>query len=163
MKDNSHKTAITRKELSRPIRDFREHVKGRVLDFGCGKGSDADILGADKYDPHFFPEKPKGLYDTVLCTYVLNTTFFPKDVLKRVCEYVKPGGTIIVSTRSITEVNKAAKKGNWAEYRGGYLTGKKTFQRGLSVASLIDMFSEEFTVRHTEQSPYTLIIAERLV
>ena len=70
MKNKSHLTAIKRTKLSVPIRGL--DLKGkRVLDYGCGRGSDADLLGADKYDPYYFPERPTGKYDVILCTYVL--------------------------------------------------------------------------------------------
>jgi hypothetical protein len=78
---NSHKTAMTRSKLSSPAKLFKNYCVGSVLDFGCGKGSDAKILKIDKYDPHYFPEKPTRLYDNVLVIYVLNTLEFPSDAL----------------------------------------------------------------------------------
>jgi SAM-dependent methyltransferase len=50
-------------------------VKGRVLDYGCGRGFDADALEADRYDPHYQPTMPQGEFDTILCTYVLNVVY----------------------------------------------------------------------------------------
>ena len=75
MENLSHLTAMTRSTLSRPakILKMRNLIKGRVLDFGCGKGGDAKILGIEKYDPYYAPDFPEGKFDTVLCTYVLNT------------------------------------------------------------------------------------------
>jgi hypothetical protein len=73
---NPHKTAITRKKVSLPI---RKHLMGQLadpckrrLDYGCGKGYDADRLGMFKYDPHFFPDTPAGEFDYIYCGYVLN-------------------------------------------------------------------------------------------
>jgi hypothetical protein len=43
-----------------------------MLDYGCGYGTDADIIKMDKYDPNFYPGYPTGLYDTITCFYVLN-------------------------------------------------------------------------------------------
>ncbi|MCE2806740.1 MAG: hypothetical protein LW700_16285 [Gemmataceae bacterium] len=37
-------------------------VLGRVLDFGCGLGFDADQLGWDGYDPYYRPRELTGLY-----------------------------------------------------------------------------------------------------
>jgi SAM-dependent methyltransferase len=48
-------------------------VRGRVLDYGCGHGFDADRFGWDGYDPFYRPAAPTGQYDTILCTLVLNT------------------------------------------------------------------------------------------
>jgi hypothetical protein len=47
-------------------------VKGRTLDFGCGFGYDAEHFGWDSYDPYYFPEEPKGEYETIVCINVLN-------------------------------------------------------------------------------------------
>jgi len=70
-----HKTAIARTRLSAPARLLSEAglLVGNVLDFGCGHGTDAEILDICKYDPHFFPaEPPWHRWDTVMCNYVLN-------------------------------------------------------------------------------------------
>jgi len=73
---NRHKTAITRSKPSKPMA-ILERLGQFVnycdkLDYGCGKGYDADHFGMVKYDPHFFPDKPKQLFDTITCNYVLN-------------------------------------------------------------------------------------------
>lgn len=52
---------------------YHSYLNGEILDYGCGYGKDADILGCDAYDPHFFPDPPIGhKYDTIICNYVLN-------------------------------------------------------------------------------------------
>lgn len=44
-----------------------------MLDYGCGRGFDADWFGMDKYDPYYFPELDRSKkYNRVFCTYVLN-------------------------------------------------------------------------------------------
>lgn len=43
---------------------------GTILDYGCGYGTDADILIADKYDPYFYPNIPPIKYDIILCLHV---------------------------------------------------------------------------------------------
>jgi 2-polyprenyl-3-methyl-5-hydroxy-6-metoxy-1,4-benzoquinol methylase len=53
--------------------DFLSDPTKRVLDYGCGRGYDADRLGMFKYDPHFFDDKPAGTFHHVYCGYVLNT------------------------------------------------------------------------------------------
>ena len=76
---NSHKTAISRKTGSRPLRDMikRGHIKGRVIDYGCGKGADIEYMknhgiNVCGYDPWFFKDECKGLFDVVFCNYVIN-------------------------------------------------------------------------------------------
>lgn len=72
--NKSHLTAISRKKPSTPVKWLYDngYIKGDVLDFGCGRGFDADYYGFDKYDPYYFPELPRKIYDTVICCYVLN-------------------------------------------------------------------------------------------
>ena len=79
---NSYRTAISRRSLSAPTKWLLDHdlIKGKVLDFGCGRGGDADRLRFDhgfecgQYDPHYSPFYPlDGQYDTIICNYVLNT------------------------------------------------------------------------------------------
>lgn len=74
MKD-SHRTAIKRSSLSAPLRFLveQDELNGLILDYGCGRGFDADALNADRYDPAFHPHMPCGLFDTIICNYVLNT------------------------------------------------------------------------------------------
>ena len=69
-----HRTAIERKKVSAPMKFLEDegHLEGRVLDYGCGRGFDAGALGLESYDPYFFPEVPKGKFDTITCNYVLN-------------------------------------------------------------------------------------------
>jgi hypothetical protein len=72
--DKTAKTAIVRKKLSVPFKWLLDngYIKGRTLDYGCGRGFDADFLGIDKYDPNYFPQLPRGKYRTIYCGYVLN-------------------------------------------------------------------------------------------
>lgn len=78
---NTEKTAITRRAPSAPARQLNKMglLKGKMLDYGCGKGFDAEFYGMDKYDCYFEPEKPDEAYDTIIAVYVLNT-IFPEEV-----------------------------------------------------------------------------------
>ena len=73
MKDKSHKTAMRRKNPSVPAKFLRTKLRGRVLDYGCGHGIDADFFKCEKFDPYWAAEVPKGKFDTITCTYVINT------------------------------------------------------------------------------------------
>ncbi len=66
--------AVGREALSTTARILRESglIRGRVLDYGCGLGDDARLQGWDAYDPHYRPEKPTGLYDTIVVNHVAN-------------------------------------------------------------------------------------------
>jgi len=68
--NKSYLTAIKRKKLSAPMAWLKQKglLKKGFLDYGCGRGSDADLIAdpscmVSKYDPHYFPVKPKGKFD----------------------------------------------------------------------------------------------------
>jgi hypothetical protein len=69
-----YKTAMNRKALSAPMvfLQEKEYLTGDCLDYGCGKGYDAKVLGIDSFDPFYKPEKPGKLYNTITCNYVFN-------------------------------------------------------------------------------------------
>ena len=96
--------ALHRKHLSSPAKKVSGMglISGRILDYGCGNGKDAELLKADMYDPNYFPKFPKGKYDTILCTYVLNILKSPKErkeVISKIQKLLKPGGKAYVSVR----------------------------------------------------------------
>jgi hypothetical protein len=67
-------TAVRRSKPSRAASILVDQglARGRVLDFGCGFGFDADLFGWEAYDPFYRPSPPKGPYDTIVCNLVLN-------------------------------------------------------------------------------------------
>ena len=115
----SHKTAITRKKLSVPMRKLQEQglldPRLTILDYGCGKGSDARLLLEQNfyvsgYDPYFYPDNRvlmDDFYDVVTCNYVLNVIKLDKDIdelmrnIKRVL--MKNGVAYITVRRDIKE------------------------------------------------------------
>jgi hypothetical protein len=89
--------------MSAPARFLLEsgRLSGRILDFGCGRGKDAELLKCEKYDPHFFPKFPRGKFDTVLVTYVLNV-LGPDgrhQVYADVCSLLNENGTAFFAVR----------------------------------------------------------------
>ena len=66
--------AIRRETVSKTARFLDEHqlLRGRVLDYGCGFGFDADHFGWEAYDPHYQQKLPEGTFDTVVCNHVAN-------------------------------------------------------------------------------------------
>ena len=64
-------------ERTRPSKAAQKIVElglasGRVLDFGCGFGYDAQHYGWEAYDPFYGPALPEGTFDTIVCISVVN-------------------------------------------------------------------------------------------
>lgn len=123
MDNKSYLTAISRQKLALPIRkhllNSLTNPCSRTLDYGCGRGQDADKLGMVKYDPHFFPEVPTGPFDTVYCGYVLNVML--KHQAQRVVRNIQD---LMRDKRSIAYIVVRRDL-----LKGGAVTGKGTYQR----------------------------------
>jgi hypothetical protein len=76
-------------------------LKGRILDYGCGRGYDAKHFCMDSYDPYWYPIGPFGLYDTITCLYVLNV--LPEEeahhVIMKAHALLKENGSVYFSVR----------------------------------------------------------------
>jgi len=110
--DNSYRTAIVRKKPSLPLRvlmgQWRIKSGDRILDFGCGRGTDYLWLqskgyDARGYDPHW--QSYRGpldfKYDKVLCTYVLNVVE-PKErpeIIKQLKNLTNDHGKVYITVR----------------------------------------------------------------
>lgn len=50
----------------------QDRVRGRVLDYGCGYGFDADHFNWIGFDPYYRNETLAGFFDTIICNHVAN-------------------------------------------------------------------------------------------
>ena len=93
--------APERKDLSKTARVLTEGglVRGRVLDYGCGLGFDADRLGWEAYDPYYRTARPTGHYDTIIVNHVANvlTRDSRAELFRAVNALLAPGGVTYVS------------------------------------------------------------------
>ena len=104
----SHLTAKEREYLSFPAKLLLNQnlLVGDVLDFGCGLGSDVELLRSrginiEGYDKYYFPEYPKKKFDTIICFYVLNV-LLPEEqatVLMELSQLIKPSGRVYLAVR----------------------------------------------------------------
>jgi diadenosine tetraphosphate (Ap4A) HIT family hydrolase len=124
----SHLTAKEREKMSFPMNWLfkRNRINGRTLDYGCGFGTDAELLGQNgvdisKYDKYYFKELPDGTFDTITCIYVLNVIhpIEQTDVLLEVSRLLKPGGKAYFAVRR--DIKKEG-------FRMHYIHKKPTYQ-----------------------------------
>ena len=111
---NSHLTVKERTKPSLPTKVLLERnlIVGRVLDFGCGLGTDLEFLknkniDVTGFDPYYKPEVPTGKFDTIICNYVLNV-LLPEEqshVLMAISELLKKGGKAYFAVRRDIERN----------------------------------------------------------
>lgn len=124
--NSPHLTAIQRKELSAPLLFLHQNnlLKGAILDYGAGRGTDAEFLTGkyhyaevDQYDPFYYPCWPKRKYDTILCTYVLNviTSSEADKVLSSIISLMTDHATAYITVRC------RLTKFGFRPYRGGFV------------------------------------------
>lgn len=124
---------------------------GSILDYGCGRGTDVTHyrqrgLHADGYDPYppfGWADKPTAAdrYDLVTLVFVLNVLPDPWErvrVFKQAATYLRPGGHMLVVTRSPREIQTRAADAGWVRHNDGYWSSERqrTFQRGISEAEI---------------------------
>lgn len=137
-----HRTAISRTDLSKPIREalaIGVLAEGHtVFDYGCGLGNDAAHLRAMGYtvaawDPAYFPKEPKLPAEFVNLGYVLNVIEDPAervDVLLDAWAFTER--VLVVST--LIEGNELYN--SVREHSDGILTKRNTFQKYFSPAEI---------------------------
>ncbi len=129
----SHLTAKERTKMSFPMSLLKNKgkLKGKVLDYGCGFGTDADLLNnkgfeIDKFDKYYFNNLPIEQYDTITCIYVLNVVepIIQTDILLEISKLLKPGG------KAYFAVRRDIKKDG---FRMHYVHKKPTFQTNVKL------------------------------
>lgn len=114
-----HLTAIKRNKISAPMKYLMNYFKNgdRILDYGCGRGDDADRLNMEKYDPFYFPEMPTGEFDKIVCNYVLNVIEDESErcsVIRSIRGLLRKDGVAYVSVRNDRDkLNGTTKRGTW--------------------------------------------------
>lgn len=105
--------AIRRETISQTahILNGRGLLQGRVLDYGCGFGFDADHFGWETFDPHYCQTIPKGLFDTIICNHVANilTRSSRHQLFQKIRDLLTLQGKAFISvSRKIPRIGKMA-------------------------------------------------------
>jgi diadenosine tetraphosphate (Ap4A) HIT family hydrolase len=155
----SHLTAKERDTISFPARHLLKNnlLKGKVLDFGCGLGSDVNSLkekGVDVvgYDKFYFPQLPNEKFDTIICLYVLNVLEKEEqtEVLLKVSQLLKPGGTTYFAVRRDIK---------FEGFRTHKIYQKQTYQCNVVLpykSLLLNDYCEIYEYKHINQSELNL-------
>ncbi|QHC30713.1 methyltransferase domain-containing protein [Streptomyces sp. HF10] len=150
-----HKTAMNRRSPSPASRAVTAQLTGpldvkSVLDHGCGYGADVthyrsqglDTEGFDPHDGFGWPRPRRTGFDLVTSMFVLNVLPDPWQriqALEDAASFARPGGHVVVVTRSPEEIIKAAADGGWTPHHDGFWSSrsKGTFQRGIAPGEII--------------------------
>jgi 2-polyprenyl-3-methyl-5-hydroxy-6-metoxy-1,4-benzoquinol methylase len=121
--NKSHLTALTRKKMSQPMaflvdNDFFKARRNEILDYGCGKGFDANVMQFEKYDPFYFPQDLTGkAFKIITCNFVLNVIEDEDErafVLLRIQHFLEEGGVAYITVRGDKKkLNGTTSKGTW--------------------------------------------------
>lgn len=130
-----HKTAMTRYELSKPVKTLLEYgmlgQEATFFDYGCGQGSDVRGLralgyAANGWDPVHRPDELKREADIVNLGYVLNVIEDPVERLETLVDAFRHAKRLLVVAGLINETVDTAKARRYAD---GVLTRANTFQK----------------------------------
>jgi DNA phosphorothioation-associated putative methyltransferase len=130
-----HKTAIVRRDLSRPVKlAFDAGLFERAatfFDYGCGYGTDVKIVAArgfvsNGWDPYYFSNNSIQPADIVNIGYVINVIEFETERSNALIEaWSLAQRVLLVAARvDVREVGKG-----YIAWNDGYITSKNTFQK----------------------------------
>jgi DNA phosphorothioation-associated putative methyltransferase len=129
-----HRAAITRIDLSRPVRLAIESgiitTETTIFDYGCGIGGDVKRLKSSGYncegwDPYYFPDIEIRSADIVNLSYIINVIEDPEERDRALIQSWALTGRVLIVAAQIL-VNDL---GGMLAYGDGILTKRNTFQK----------------------------------
>jgi DNA phosphorothioation-associated putative methyltransferase len=130
-----HKTALVRREISKPVKTLLEVGQLRrgesFFDYGCGHGGDVEAIGklghtASGWDPVHAPASPKQQADVVNLGFVLNVIEDPAERVDALLDaWQHTRRALLVSTL----ISGQEAYGDVLAYGDGVLTRRDTFQK----------------------------------
>ena len=141
-KIHRHKTALVRREISKPVKTLLELGQLRrgesFFDYGCGYGGDVEAIGklgheANGWDPVHAPDSPKKSADVVNLGFVLNVIEDPAERVDAVLDAwnhtqrVLLVSTLIAGQESYDDI---------LTFGDGVITKRDTFQKYFEPADI---------------------------
>ena len=146
-----HRAAITRVELSRPVRLAIESgimtIDTTIFDYGCGIGGDVKRLKSVGYtcegwDPYYFPDVARQPADIVNLSYIINVIEDTQERDRALIQAWELTGQVLIVAAQIL-VNDL--RGVLA-YGDGILTKRNTFQKYYQQGELKEYIDRVLTV-----------------
>ncbi|WP_310423227.1 DNA phosphorothioation-associated putative methyltransferase [Chamaesiphon sp. VAR_48_metabat_135_sub] len=146
-----HRAAMTRIELSRPVRLAIESgiitTETTIFDYGCGIGGDVQRLKSSGYncegwDPYYFPDVEIRSADIVNLSYIINVIEDPNERDRALIQAWQLTGQVLIVAAQIL-VNDL--RGVLA-YGDGILTKRNTFQKYYQQVELKEYIDRVLTV-----------------
>ena len=140
-KIHRHLTALTRTQLSAPMQTLARYgyldQTRSVFDYGCGKGSDVQLLkdsniNVSGWDPYYFPNAEKKTADIVNLGFVINVIEVPEERHLVLASAYELASEILVVSAMLENAN--ARGG--LPFRDGVRTSRNTFQKYFSQGEL---------------------------
>ncbi len=154
-----HKTALVRREISKPVKTLLELGQLRrgesFFDYGCGHGGDVDAIeklghASSGWDPVHAPDLEKQTSDVVNLGFVLNVIEHPAERVDtllgawKLTRRVLLVSTLIAGQEAYDDVQT---------YGDGVLTSRNTFQKFFEPAEIQSLLEDTL---HTEAVPIGL-------
>lgn len=158
-KIHRHKTALVRREISKPVKTLLELGQLRrgesFFDYGCGHGGDVEAVAklghpAHGWDPVHAPDQPKEPADVVNLGFVLNVIEDPAERVEALIDAWKHArrlllvSTLIAGQEAYDDIRT---------FGDGVLTSRNTFQKFFDPAEIQSLLEDSL---HAEAVPVGL-------
>lgn len=146
-----HRAAMTRVELSRPVRLAIESgiitTETTIFDYGCGIGGDVQRLKSHGYncegwDPYYFPDVEIRSADIINLSYIINVIEDPAERDRALRHAWELTGRVLIVAAQIL-VNDLS---GMLAYGDGILTKRNTFQKYYQQVELKEYIDRVLTV-----------------
>ncbi len=154
-----HRTAISRGALSRPLRFAVEsgliHPQSTVLDYGCGRGDDVQVLRAhgiqcQGWDPVYQPEGERREAHVVNLGYVVNVIEDTHERAQTLCAAWQYAQQVLIVAARLNEEPRGA---THQPYNDGFLTQRGTFQKFFTQHELREWIDTTLQVQSVAEAP----------